>query len=101
MRIAAIEVSHWHALYDSAYLRHLAAIPGAQLVAVQDPSAEVAAERAAALGGPAVFTDYRRMLAETRPDFVIALGRHSAMAETADHLLDEGYPFLMEKPMGV
>src|SRR5262245_58427921 len=101
MRIAAIEVSHWHALYDSAYLRHLAAIPGAQLVAVQDPSAEVAAERAAALGGPAVFTDYRRMLAETRPDFVIALGRPSAMADTADHLLDEGYPFLMEKPMGI
>src|SRR5256712_11038625 len=38
---------------------------------------------------------------ETRPDFVIALGRHSTMAETALYLLDQGYPFLMEKPMGV
>ena len=41
------------------------------------------------------------MLAETRPDFVIALGRHSRMAETAHVLLDHRLPFLMEKPMGV
>ena len=101
MRIAAIEVSHWHSLYDSAYLRHLTAMPDVQLVGVQDPSAEVAAQRAAALGGPPVFTDYPRMLAETRPDFVVALGRHSAMADTAHFLLDAGYPFLMEKPMGI
>jgi predicted dehydrogenase len=101
MRIAAIGVSHWHSLYDSAYLRHLASIPDTQLVALHDSSAEIAAGRAAALGDPPVFTDYRKMLAETRPDFVIALGRPSQMAETAHHLLDQGYPFLMEKPMGV
>jgi predicted dehydrogenase len=101
MRIAATEVSHWHSLYDAAYLRHLAAMPDVQLVGVQDPSAEVAANRAAALGNPPVFTDYRQMLAETRPDFVVALGRHSVMAETAHYLLDHGYPFLMEKPMGI
>jgi predicted dehydrogenase len=101
MRVAAIGVSHWHSLYDSAYLVHLAGIPDAQLVALQDESAPIAAKRAAALGNPAVYTDYRKMLAETRPDFVIALGRPSHMAETAHHLLDQGYPFLMEKPMGV
>jgi predicted dehydrogenase len=101
MRVAAIEVSHWHSLHDSAYLRHLVAMPDARLVAVQDPSEEMAAQRAAALGHPPVFTDYRHMLAETRPDFVIALGRHAAMAETAHYLLDQGYPFLMEKPMGI
>lgn len=101
MRIAAIEVSHWHSLWDAAYLRHLAGMPDVQLVGLQDPSAAVAAKRAAALGNPPVFTDYRKMLAETRPDFVIALGRHSSMAEVAHYLLDHGYPFLMEKPMGV
>lgn len=100
MRVAAIEVGHWHALYDAAYLKNIAALPDVQLVAVQDPSAEIAAARAAALGGPSVFTDFRKMLAETRPDFVVALGRHTAMPEIAHHLLDEGYPFLMEKPMG-
>ena len=41
------------------------------------------------------------MLAETRPDFVVALGRHSIMAEVAHYLLDHGYPFVMEKPMGL
>jgi predicted dehydrogenase len=101
MRIAAIEVSHWHALHDSAYLRHLAAIPDVELVGIQDPSPEILAERAAALGHPLTFADDREMLERTRPDFVIALGRHATMAETAHHLLDEGYPFLMEKPMGV
>ncbi|MBI4588194.1 MAG: Gfo/Idh/MocA family oxidoreductase [Candidatus Rokubacteria bacterium] len=101
MRIAAIEVSHWHSLYDAAYLRHLAGMPDVRLVGLQDPSAAVAAKRAAALGNPPIFTDYREMLAATRPDFVIALGRHSSMAEIAHYLLDHGYPFLMEKPMGV
>ena len=101
MRVAAIGVSHWHSLYDSAYLVHLAGIPDTELVAIQDESASITAKRAAALGNPAVYTDYRKMLAETRPDFVIALGRPSRMAETAHHLLDQGYPFLMEKPMGV
>ena len=101
IRIAAIEVSHWHALYDAAYLRHVARMPELRLVGVQDPDRAIAAQRAAEVGDPPVFADYREMLAKTRPDFVIALGRHSAMAGIAAHLLDEGYPFLMEKPMGI
>jgi hypothetical protein len=36
IRIAAIEVSHWHAVYDAAYLRHLIAMPDVELVAIQD-----------------------------------------------------------------
>jgi predicted dehydrogenase len=101
VRVAAIEVSHWHALHDAAYLRLLAAMPDVQIVGVQDPSAAIAADRAAAGGRPPAFVDYRVMLAETRPDFVVALGRHSAMAETAHYLLDHGHPFMMEKPMGL
>jgi predicted dehydrogenase len=41
------------------------------------------------------------MLATTHPDFVVALGRHRQMAGIAHDLLDQGYPFLMEKPMGI
>src|SRR6185503_11025576 len=92
---------HWHALYDAAYLRHLVAMPDVRLVGLADESPEALAHRAAALGQPPTFTDYRAMLAETRPDFVIALGRHRGMAATAHHLLDQGIPFLMEKPIGV
>jgi predicted dehydrogenase len=101
IRITAIEVSHWHALHDAAYLRHLVAMPDVELVAVQDSDANLAARRAAEVGNPATFTDYRQMLATVRPDFVLALGRHRQMAQIAHDLLDQGYPFLMEKPMGI
>ena len=101
LRVAAIEVSHWHSLYDAAYLRLLAGMDDVRLVGLHDPDAAVAADRAAALGGPPVFTDYRAMLEKTRPDFVVALGQHVRMAETAHFLLDHDYPFMMEKPMGV
>jgi predicted dehydrogenase len=101
IRVAGIEVSHWHAVHDAAYLRHFAAMPDVALVGVQDGDASLARKRAAEVGDPPVFTDYHRMLTETRPDFVIALGRHRQMAKIAHDLLDAGYPFMMEKPMGV
>ena len=101
IRIAAIGVSHWHSLHDAAYLRLLGEMGDVELIGLQDGDAAVAAERAAALGGPPVFTDFRAMLDRTRPDFVLALGEHRHMAETAHFLLDHGYPFMMEKPMGV
>jgi predicted dehydrogenase len=101
IRVAAIEVSHWHALNDAAYLRHLVAMPDVELVALQDSEAGLVARRAAEVGSPPTFTDYGKMLATTRPDFVVALGRHRQMAGIAHDLLDRGYPFLMEKPMGI
>ena len=101
IRIAAIEVSHWHALHDAAYLRHLAGMRDVELVAVQDSDAGLVAKRAAEVGNPATFTDYRQMLTSVRPDFVLALGRHRQMAGIAHELLEQGYPFLMEKPMGI
>ena len=101
IRVAAIGVGHWHSLFDAAYLKTLVKMPDVQLTGIQDPDPELAAQRSAQLGAPPVFADYREMLSKTRPDFVIALGRHDAMAGIAHFLLDEGYPFLMEKPMGV
>ncbi len=101
IRVAAIEVSHWHSLHDAAYLRHLVAMSDVQLVAVQDSDPGLVAKRSAEVGHPPTFTDHRRMLAATRPDFVVALGRHRQMAGIAHELLDQGYPFLMEKPMGI
>jgi predicted dehydrogenase len=101
IRVAAVEVSHWHALNDAAYLRHLIAMPDVQLVAIQDSDAAIVARRAAEVGNPQTFTDHRKMLAAMRPDFVLALGRHRQMAAIAHDLLDNGFPFLMEKPMGL
>ncbi|TMJ64129.1 MAG: Gfo/Idh/MocA family oxidoreductase [Alphaproteobacteria bacterium] len=101
IRIAAIEVSHWHALNDAAYLRHLVAMPDVELVGIQDSNAGLVVKRAAEVENPPTFTDYRKMLETTRPNFVVALGRHRQMAGIAHDLLDQGYPFLMEKPMGI
>src|SRR4029079_3417689 len=101
IRGAAIEVSHWHALNDAAYLRHLIAMPDVELVAIQDSDAGLVAKRAAEVKNPPTFTDRRKLLTEVRPDFVVALGRHSQMAAVAHELLDAGVPFLMAKTMGV
>ncbi|HSL51074.1 MAG TPA: Gfo/Idh/MocA family oxidoreductase [Candidatus Deferrimicrobiaceae bacterium] len=101
IRIAAIEVGHWHAVHDAAYLHHLAAMPDVVLVGVQDGDAALARKRAAEAGNPPTFTDYQQMLTETRPDFVLGLGRHRQMAKIAHDLLDRGLPFMMEKPMGL
>jgi predicted dehydrogenase len=100
-RIAAIGVGHWHSLFDAAYLKALMHMPEAKLVALHDPDVALAEQRAAELGSPRTFGDYREMLERTRPDFVIALGRHCDMAAVAHHLLDERYPFLIEKPVGI
>ena len=101
IRIAAIGVGHWHSLFDAAYLKTLLRMPETALVGVQDSDASLAAQRASQLGNPPVFSDHREMLAKLRPDFVIALGRHKDMASIAHDLLDEGFPFLMEKPMAI
>jgi predicted dehydrogenase len=101
IRVAAIEVSHWHALNDAAYLRHLIAMPDVELIAIQDSDPAIVARRAAEVGNPQTFTDHRKMLAAMRPDFVLALGRHRQMAAIAHDLIDNGFPFLMEKPMGI
>lgn len=101
VRVAAIGVSHWHALYDPAYLRQLHKMEGVEIVAIQDDDIDVANRRGAEVGSPKAFSGYKEMLLQTRPDFVLALGRHDRMAVVAHHLLDNGYPFMMEKPMGL
>jgi hypothetical protein len=50
MRVAAIEISHWHSLWDAAYLRILSTMPDVQLVGLHDPDAAVVGRRAAELG---------------------------------------------------
>jgi predicted dehydrogenase len=76
-RIAAIDVSHWHSAYAS-YLRILRGL-GRDIVGVSDRDERIARDRAERFGGTP-FTDYRRMVETTRPDFVIALGRHCDIA---------------------
>ena len=97
LRVAVIGVGH----LGKHHARILASLPDVELVAIQDSDPGIVARRAAEVGNPKTFTNYRDMLATARPDFVLALGRHRQMAAIAHDLLDQGYPFLMEKPMGI
>jgi predicted dehydrogenase len=96
-RAAAIGVGHWHAV--DLYLRPLEN-QGVKLVGVSDPDQAIAEDRAR-LFQSAAYVDYRRMIETTRPDFVVALGKHVDMPETFRYLVEAGIPFLMEKPWGV
>jgi predicted dehydrogenase len=98
-RVAAIEVSHWHSAYDASYLRILRDLE-CDIVGVSDRSERIAAERAERFGSTP-FTDYRKMVETTRPEFVIALGRHCDMPDIFRFLVDAGVPFVMEKPWGI
>ena len=99
-RIAVIDVNHWHSTYDAAYLNILRDLDDVQLVGVSDTDVAIANDRAQRYETTA-FTNYREMLDTTKPDFVIALGRHIDMPTTARYLIEAGVPFLMEKPMGL
>jgi predicted dehydrogenase len=97
-RVAMTEVSHWHSVYDASYLSILRDL-GCDIVGVSDRSEKIARARADRFGA-APFTDYRRMIETTRPEFVIALGRHCDMPEIFRFLVAARVPFLMEKPWG-
>ena len=96
-RIAVIEVNHWHSTYDAAYLTVLQNLDlDVELVGVSDSDASIAEDRARRYETTA-FTDYREMIDATKPEFVIALGRHVEMPEIAGFLIEAGIPFMMEK----
>jgi predicted dehydrogenase len=97
-RIAVTEVNHWHSSYDAAYLQVLRDLD-VDIVGVSDTDVALAEDRARRFDSRA-FADYRAMIDETKPDFVVALGRHIDMPAIASFLIESDIPFMMEKPMG-
>jgi predicted dehydrogenase len=94
MRIVLIGVSHWHTPF---YSEPVLQMSDATIVGVSDPDT-ARAETLASRAGCPVFTDYRDMCAQLRPDFAFALGRHCEMADEARFLIDNRIAFAMEKP---
>jgi len=97
--VSLIGVDHYHATSTPNYLRilqsqHLA------ILGVHAPDSAVAAKWAAQYGSTA-YTDYRVMIEKTKPEFVVALGRHAAMPAEFRFLVETRIPFLMEKPWGL
>ncbi len=96
MRIALIEVGHWHA---SMYINRLKD-SGSNVVAVSDRNKEVVAKVGQTLGCRS-YIDFHRLLEKEKPDFVFAFGVHSQMSSIARLLIEKRIPFAMEKPVGI
>jgi predicted dehydrogenase len=97
MRIVLIGVSHWHTPF---FLNPCLEMTDVTIVGVSDPDA-ARAEPAASKAGCPVFSDYREMCAQLKPDFAFALAMHRDMAELARFLIDQRIPFAMEKPCAI
>ncbi len=100
MRVAFIGAGHYHASLYPSYLRIFANMKDVELVGIHDPIPEVAADRAGRFETKP-YTSYKQMIEETRPEFVMALGRHIDMPDAFRFLVNAGVPFLMEKPWAV
>lgn len=97
MRIAFTGVSHWHA---PMYYVPATRLPRVEIVGVEDPDPRVAETVGRELNVTG-FTDHRELVAKTRPDLVFVFGRHCDMPDVAGALIDEGVPFIVEKPGGL
>jgi predicted dehydrogenase len=98
-RVAVIGAGHYHATTPPTYLRILES-QQLEIVGIHDPDARIAEDRAGRYHS-VPYTDYRAMIEKTKPEFVLALGRHVDMPAAFRFLVEAGVPFLMEKPWGV
>jgi predicted dehydrogenase len=98
-RVAVIGVDHYHATSTPNYLRILQS-EHLDILGVHAPDGAIAAKWAGQYNSTP-YTDYRQMIEKTKPEFVVALGRHVAMPAEFRFLVETGIPFLMEKPWGI
>jgi predicted dehydrogenase len=98
-RVAVIGVDHYHATSTPNYLRILQG-EKVDILGVHAPDDAIAAKWAGQYNSTP-YTDYRAMIERTKPEFIVALGKHVAMPAEFRFLVDTGIPFLMEKPWGI
>ena len=81
----------------------LASFDDVELVGISDLIEDKARETATRFGIPAgsVFTEYRRMLAETSPDAVYVLMPPQILYEPAHYCLTQGLHVFVEKPLAL
>ena len=98
-RVAVIGVDHYHATSTPNYLRILQN-EKVDILGVHAPDDTIATKWAGEYNSTP-YTDYRVMIEKTKPEFIVALGKHVAMPAEFRFLVDTGIPFLMEKPWGI
>ncbi|MBT6136670.1 MAG: Gfo/Idh/MocA family oxidoreductase [Rhodospirillaceae bacterium] len=100
MKIALLEVSHWHfPLYIDALMTAVAK-SGAEIIGVSDRDKAIRETYGNKFGCPA-YAEWRGLLGETEPDTAFAFGRHREMPEIGRALIGLGIPFAIEKPAGL
>lgn len=96
MKVALIEVSHWHfPLYVDA-LKRL----DVEIVGLCDKE-NICGERYAAEFGCPLYDSDAALLDACEVDFAFAFGRHAEMPRIGERLIACGIPFAMEKPCGI
>ena len=98
-RVAVIGVDHYHATSTPNYLRILQN-EKVDILGVHAPDDAIATKWAGEYNSTP-YIDYRVMIEKTKPEFIVALGKHVAMPAEFRFLVDTGIPFLMEKPWGI
>jgi len=98
-RVVVIGVDHYHATSTPNYLLILQN-EKVDILGVHAPDDAIAAKWAGEYNSTP-YTDYRAMIEKTKPEFIVALGKHVAMPAEFRFLVDTGIPFLMEKPWGI
>jgi predicted dehydrogenase len=95
-RVVVVGIDHYHAISPPNYLQILAA-EKLDIVGIHAPDLALASKYATQYKSTP-YANYREMIEKTKPEFVMALGKHSAMPEEFRYLVSTGIPFLMEKP---
>jgi len=95
-RVVVVGIDHYHAISPPNYLQILAA-EKLDILGIHAPDMALATKYATQYKSTP-YTNYREMIEKTKPEFVVALGKHSAMPEEFRYLVSTGIPFLMEKP---
>jgi predicted dehydrogenase len=96
MKVALLEVSHWHV---PLYLDPLEKT-GIEVVAVSDAE-QARGPAIAARFGSTLYSSSRALLDREQFDFAFVFGRHSEMPSLAEGLIGRKTPFALEKPCGI
>src|SRR3954468_10762030 len=95
MRVALLEVSHWHVpLYIDSLKQSEHAV-----VAVSDKHADSRSKIASHFGCKS-YEDYSQLIEREEFDFAFVFGSHLEMPRIAELLIRRRVPFLIEKPCG-
>ena len=95
MKIALLEISHWHfPLYIEDLLTS-----GVDIIALSDKNEKIRNQYGHKFNC-SVYSDWRQLLIDNELDAVFAFGEHHEMLEIGITLINMGIPFLIEKPGG-